>query len=242
MAFSNAPGAGSVEPADHPPIAFDEADWQWFVERCAALQVPCPERTPCEVIYGHLVGVNAWLNLTRLTDTRAWLKQHLLDSLILHRLDWAAEHQRGAPLLDLGSGGGYPGLPLALTMPQRRVVLMDSRSRKVRFLAAAGGLIGERVQAQAFRGREAERAAPELAGRCGLVVSRATGSPADLVPEIQPLLAPGGRAVIWQGPSHDDAARKAVADLPKRNRLRIIEEHVVVLEDGDPERRLVVLG
>ena len=92
MARSSAPGAGSVDPADHPPIAFADESWAYFSERLQALNIPLSAdealRQGLEAVYGHLKGVNAWLNLTRVEDDKGFLQRHVLDSLMLHTADW----------------------------------------------------------------------------------------------------------------------------------------------------------
>lgn len=225
--------AGSVDPVDHPPRDFSAADWRWCrnaAERLGLI-LPDEERARWATLHGHLVGVNAWLNLTRVGDGRDWLKQHLLDSLSGLLVPVVARCQ--GLILDLGSGGGYPGLPLATRLPGCRWVLCDSRRRKVAFLSAAAGLVPEaEIEARAFRAREAPTAAVDLVGRVDLVVSRAAGSPADLAHECARLLRPGGHLVCWRGPRRD-------GEDPPRG-WRRVDEVGLHLEPGDPERRLLV--
>ena len=101
------PGAGSVDPADHPPIAFADDDWQWFLNR--------------------LDGVNRWLNLTRITEARPYLKFHWLDSLTLMADRRLRKLKHGPTVMDLGSGGGFPGIPLSLCCQEQPWVLVDSQ-------------------------------------------------------------------------------------------------------------------
>lgn len=235
------PGAGSVLPADHPPRALPDADWDWFAARCAALALPdpAPWRATLAALYGHLAGVNAWLNLTTVADPRGWLKLHVLDSLVAladPRLQHLAD---GAPCLDLGSGGGYPGLPLALaTRPQVPWVLADARRKKADFLAAAATLIGPRVSGAHLRGGEVARARPDLHRHCQLVVNRAMGQADEVLAEVAPLLRPHGHLLIWKGPAFEGTERdRAAAAAPKLG-FRVLGVRRVVLDDGDPERLL----
>ena len=80
---SDDPRAGSVDPKLYPASPFPAADWSWFLDRCQALGIedPAPFRPAIEALYAHLVGVNAWLNLTRIAGVRDYLKWHVLDSL-----------------------------------------------------------------------------------------------------------------------------------------------------------------
>ena len=175
------PSLGSFDPALHPPIAFPEADWQWFVQRCAALGIAGPNdhRTVLEALYGHMVGVNRWLNLTKLTEPREYLKLHVLDSLALEGDSRVRHLAEGTPCVDLGSGGGYPGLPLAIWHPRIPWVMVDARQKKVEFLTAACRLTGNpHASARHLRGSEAAIKANDLRRRCQLVTCRAMGQAA----------------------------------------------------------------
>ena len=243
MARSLAPGAGSVDPADHPSIAFDDGSWKWFCERIQALGLPPAEefRQQFEMIYGHLQGVNTWLNLTRVDGDQNYLLRHVLDSLMLFRCPWFRDADALA-CCDLGSGGGYPGLPLALLEPAHRWLLVDSRQRKVRFLQAAGALIdAQRVTSRAFRGSEVAKWAPDEMMRYDVVTTRATGSVLTIAGEAQPLLRLGGRLVVWQGPSFDaEAEQNLRAELPHSAWTNLTVDRYTLVED-DPMRCLITL-
>jgi 16S rRNA (guanine527-N7)-methyltransferase len=102
-------------------------------------------------------------------------------------------------LLDLGSGGGYPGLPLASALGLDRVLLVDSVGKKVRFLETVIGAtgLGARVAAEVAR---AEALAADTHDRESwpVVTARAVGSLAVLVELALPLVAPGGVLVAWK--------------------------------------------
>ncbi len=238
------PGAGSFDPALHPPIAFADSDWQWFVARCAALDVADPEarRSTLEALYGHLVGVNRWLNLTTITDARAYLKLHVLDSLSAEPDPRLRHLSEGAPCVDLGSGGGYPGLPLAVWHPSVPWVLVDARQKKVDFLIAACALTGNaRATARHMRGNEAAIKAPDLRRRCQLVTCRAMGQTAEIMAEAADLLHKSGHLMLFKGPAFAGDERAAAITACERLGYRLVSERRVILEDGDPERVLVVV-
>lgn len=236
------PGAGSVNPADHPPLPIPDEDWAWFTARCTALALPDPTawRDKLGALLGHLTGVNRWLNLTTVTSSREWLKQHVLDSLTGlgdPRLQHLAD---GAPVLDLGSGGGYPGLPLALATGARVPwILADARRKKAEFLSAAGGLVGPQVSGRHLRGGETARAAPDLHRRCQLVVSRAMGPAVGVLAEAAPLLRPHGHLLLWKGPMFEGQERDEAAAKAPRLGFRVLGIRRLRLEDADPERLLV---
>ncbi len=210
---------GSVAAADHPPRRFPDTDWDWFCAQCAAAGIAAGAevRPRLEALYGHLAGVNAWLNLTRLSDPRDYLERHVLDALAPLGAEPVFRPGGGERCVDLGSGGGYPGLILALWMPDTSWTLIDSRGRKVAFLAEAARLVDpQRVTARQLRGREVASAAPELVRGCQLVTARAVAPAATLLAEARELLARGGRLVAWKGPSyHGEEARRAAGSARK---------------------------
>lgn len=104
-------------------------------------------------------------------------------------------------VVDLGSGGGLPGLVLARAWPGTLVVLLDSNQRRTAFLARAVRSLGldGRVVVEHRRAEEAGRD-PEWRGRADLVVARSFGPPAVTAECAAPLLAVGGRLVVSEPP------------------------------------------
>ena len=237
------PGAGSFDPADHPPIAFADDDWAYICERVQALGLPdqTAHRARYEAIYGHLVGVNSWTNLTRITSTREFLVRHILDSLTLLNIPEVTNVESSLACLDLGSGGGYPGLPLCIHQPEQWWVLLDSRKKKVDFMNAAIPLTGSTVgEARHFRAREVAVFAPDLHESCQLVVSRAAGPAQRIIEEAAPLLMSEGHLVLAKGPGFvgDESAEANKAR--KQFGFKAAREEYVQLEAGDPERLILI--
>ena len=147
----------------------------------------------------HLRLLLAWndaVNLTSIRDPRTAVAAHVLDALSALPL---LRHRGVRALLDLGSGGGYPGLPLAIALPAERALLVDSIGKKARFLATAvvGLGLADRVDVAAERA-ETLAADPRHRGRWPAVTARAVASLADLIELAFPLLAPGGVLVAWK--------------------------------------------
>jgi len=88
------------------------------------------------VLLGELDKWNRQVNLTAIRDVREMITGHLLDSLV------ARPFLEGASVLDVGTGAGFPGLPLAIAEPQRRFVLVDSNNKKIQFVQHVAGLLG----------------------------------------------------------------------------------------------------
>jgi 16S rRNA (guanine527-N7)-methyltransferase len=103
--------------------------------------------------------------------------------------------------VDLGSGGGVPGLVLALVLPSSHWVLLDAMHRRTAFLAEAVDDLGlgERVEVRTMRAEDAGRD-PELRGRNSLVVARGFGPPPVTAECAAPLLRVGGLLVVSEPP------------------------------------------
>jgi 16S rRNA (guanine527-N7)-methyltransferase len=150
-------------------------------------------------IDGHARLLLAWtesINLTAIRDPATVALAHVVDSLA------AVEplRQRGIDrFVDLGSGGGYPGIPLAVALPAARALLIDPVGKKARFLSTAIAAVGLRatVEAAAVRA-EALAGDARHRGRWPAVTARAVGSLAELVELAFPLLEPRGVLVAWK--------------------------------------------
>ena len=150
-------------------------------------------------IDGHVRLLLAWtgaINLTGIREPAAVAIAHVVDSLS----GVAILRERGIDrFIDLGSGGGYPGLPLAAATPAARALLLEPVGKKAAFLStvvAATGLDGT-VEAAPVRA-EALAADGRHRGRWPGVTVRAVASLADLVELAFPLLEPGGTLVAWK--------------------------------------------
>ncbi len=150
---------------------------------------------------------NAAINLTAIRDPEAVATRHVGDSLsaVPHLAPLVRPETR---LLDIGSGGGYPGLPLAAALPLGSVSLLDSVGKKARFLEVAGAAVaailaeedaGHAPSVEAINER-AEDVAEEQDGReaWDLVISRAVGSLAEVLELSLPLTRVGGTVVAWK--------------------------------------------
>jgi 16S rRNA (guanine527-N7)-methyltransferase len=163
------------------------------------------------MIGGHIRLLLAWssaINLTAIREPAAIARLHVIDSLAALPLILAGPH---ATIVDLGSGGGFPGIPLAAALPGSDVVLVDSVGKKTAFLETAIRAIGLGGRVVVATGR-AETLPRD---HWDLVTARAVGELADLVELALPLLRRGGRLIAWKRGALDDelaaAARAALA-------------------------------
>jgi 16S rRNA (guanine527-N7)-methyltransferase len=197
-----------ADPALCPPLA--PATIERFDAGCASLGLSDLPPGAREAILGHLRLLLAWtaaVNLTAIRDPDAAVAGHLLDSLAGVPVLRQAGVRR---FLDLGSGGGYPGLPLALALPAEAALLVDSIAKKAAFLrvaAAAAGVV-DRVAAAAIRA-EALAADRGHRERWPAVTARAVAPLAELVELSFPLLAPGGMLLAWKRAGLEDELERA---------------------------------
>src|SRR5687768_14215016 len=109
------------------------------------------------------------------------------------------------PIVDVGAGGGTPGIPLAVSLPDREVTLLEAERRKAEFL--------ERWTAELPNLRVIWGRAEEQPGDAyGVAVAKALARPPVAAEWCLPLVAEGGAAILWVGPSADLAAVSAVAE------------------------------
>jgi 16S rRNA (guanine527-N7)-methyltransferase len=141
---------------------------------------------------------NAHVNLTSIVSWEGILTLHMLDSLSV--LPHLGDAKR---ILDVGTGGGFPGIPLAVACPDRDFTLIDGTQKKIRFVAECIAALDIR-NARALAAR-----AESYTGDKGfdLVVARAVSSLADLVRDAGKLLAPRGVLLAMKGRAPDDELR-----------------------------------
>jgi 16S rRNA (guanine527-N7)-methyltransferase len=107
------------------------------------------------------------------------------------------------PIVDVGSGGGAPGIPLAYALPDREVVLLEAERRKCDFLERWAP-----PNARVVWGRAEE----QESDWAGIAVAKALAQPPTAVEWCLPLVRPGGAAVLWVGPSAEPARVARVAE------------------------------
>ena len=109
----------------------------------------------------------------------------------------------GGPIVDVGSGGGAPGIPLAHAFPDREVVLLEAERRKCAFLEEWAP-----PNARVVWGRAEE----QETDRVGVAVAKALAHPPTAVEWCLPLVRPGGAVVLWVGPSAEPERVARVAE------------------------------
>jgi len=153
-------------------------------------------------LVAHLDLLDEWsarMNLTAIRDRPSQLTKHLLDSLTVQ------PYLRGERIADVGSGAGFPGIPLAIVEPHRHFTLIESTGKKCRFLEHVRDAL--ELKNVAIVQSRAESYQPDM--RFDTVLARAVGPVADLVKVAGPLVVGGGRLLAMKGryPEQELAAR-----------------------------------
>lgn len=205
---------------------------EWVAREAAAafgVELPAAAARHLEDFAEELVRWNRKFNLTSITDPAGIAEKHLLDSLAV-----VPRVPAGAEVLDAGTGGGFPGVPLAILRPDVQVLLVDRTEKKVLFLKTALAKLGlgnARAAHARLEGRPEEEGLP----RCDLAVSRAFVAPEEWLQFGGAYVRPGGRVVAMLG-AEDPAEVIAKAGLPA---AEVAEAYAYRLPSGD--RRGIVV-
>ncbi|MHB1353371.1 MAG: 16S rRNA (guanine(527)-N(7))-methyltransferase RsmG [Thiobacillus sp.] len=194
----------------------------------AALGLALPEGAEQKLI-AYLALLDKWnrvYNLTAVRDAERMVSHHLLDSLA------TVPYFRGETVLDVGSGGGLPGIPLAIARPELRVTLIDSVAKKTAFLLQAKAEL-DVANLSVVTGRVEDY---RPAGSFDALTSRAFSDLREFVTLTRHLLEPGGRWLAMKGLyPHEELALlpqdvKVSADYELRVPGLEAHRHLIVLE------------
>ena len=209
-----------------PPTERDTLDE--LAHQLAVASLPSLSSEETAILTAHLRLLDAWnlaINLTRVSDPLERATRHLLDSLV------AAPHierlfPNGGKIADLGSGGGFPGVPLAARLLSHHsnlsMTLIESIGKKARFLEAVTAVSGLAPRLRVAHAR-AEDLAQGGGVRFDVITARAVAPLGELIRLAAPLLTPTGSLLAWKRASDEwDAELSAASSFIGTSAIEVI--------------------
>ncbi|MBX9952571.1 MAG: 16S rRNA (guanine(527)-N(7))-methyltransferase RsmG [Candidatus Obscuribacterales bacterium] len=190
-----------------------------------------------------LIAYNEHTNLVARAEASTLIERHVLDSLTLLPIIRRFMPENGpepAGLVDVGAGGGFPGVILALSLPEIKVSLVEATAKKCRFLEQASDLLKLDHPMSVINGRAEELGTlGDYRGTFDLATARAVGTTALVSELLVPLLKVGGYALLQKTKSQLD---QEMNEAEKRlKQMGAAVEEMVNIEPGNDETERVVL-
>lgn len=180
-----------------------------------------------------LVEWNEKMNLTGITDPKGITIKHFLDSAMLLKF---CGLKSGASVIDVGTGAGFPGIPLKILRPDIKLTLLDSLNKRILFLKEVCAGIG--IEADCIHARAEDGARkPELREKFDLATARAVASMPVLSEYCLPFVKKGGSFAALKGPNENiKEAEKAISILS--GKISGVEEYSI---PGGDKRMLIIV-
>lgn len=191
--------------------------------------------------YEMLIEKNKVMNLTAITEEGEVITKHFVDSLSVVKSFPLLKEGKGLSIMDVGTGGGFPGIPLKIAFPDCRITLLDSLNKRVKFLEEVFGALGL-TDICAVHGRAEDLGRNgSLREQYDVAVSRAVANLSTLSEYCLPFVKPGGVFISYKSGEAEEeirSAEHAVSILGGKIR----EVHPFLLPGTDIKRSFVLIG
>ena len=192
------------------------------------------------ILERYMEGILQWnekVNLTNITDPEEFRVKHTLDSLVCAEYP---EFRFAKNVIDVGTGGGFPGVPLAVYAPEKNFVLMDSLKKRLKIIDELTEELGiTNVQTLHGRAEDVGRAR-EHREKYDLCVTRAVSNLATLVEYCLPLVKVGGYLLAYKGPAAEEELKEA-AEALKILGGRAVEVRSGEMDEYGLDHRVIVI-
>ena len=178
---------------------------------------------------------NRNVNLTAITEHNEFILKHFVDSLSIRD-----ELEDNSKVLDLGTGAGFPGIPLKIYNNTLNITLMDSLNKRINFLNNVIEKLGlEKIEAVHGRAEEMGQN-KQYRERYDIVVSRAVANLSTLIEYLAPFAKVGGKIIVMKGPNVDEEIKNASHALKELN-YEIEDIKNLNIADKDNERNILII-
>ena len=192
------------------------------------------------ILEKYMEGILAWnekVNLTNITDPAEFRIKHNADSLMC--VDFP-EFLEAETVIDVGTGGGFPGIPLAVYAPEKQFTLLDSLNKRLKIIDELAGELGiKNITLVHGRAEDAARA-KEHREKYDLCVSRAVSNLATLSEYCLPFIKVGGYLLAYKGPGAEEEVKEAAKAL-KTLGGSLVDIRETSMEEYGLDHRILVI-
>lgn len=185
-----------------------------------------------QLYYDHLIEINQVMNLTAITEEKEVVLKHFVDSISIMNYCTFSDNMK---VIDVGTGAGFPGIPLAILFPQVQFTLMDSLNKRIRFLNEVISICGLN-NVTCYHGRAEEMGVnPQFREKYDLCVSRAVANLSVLLEYCIPFVKVGGMFLSYKS-SHAEEELKESGKAQEKLSCHLKEHIIFELPDTDISR------